>query len=328
MFRKKSLQIIAVLFTVVAMVAAAFSARAEDVPQVVLDSRNGVVRVVIFTPDGMAMSMGTGFCIGSTDEVYVVTNAHVVDPSDDSIQPEIRVYYETGRYVKAVVYDQSFKQDLAVLQLEEEIPGAQILPLQTERIYVGTAAYALGFPGSVDEASGDFENYIQGSSVFVADKDALSLTGGSIASIRNSTTVGNASSIVKTLQTTTAISGGNSGGPLLDKNGCVVGINTFVGLDENGSISPGVGFAVHVEELMMFLDSNGIYYTVAMQNNIETEPQPEMQPETEQFSTTAILLIAFFGVALMEGIIIIVLMVHNQKNTANNVKFLSIRENE
>lgn len=51
MFKRKSLQIISVLFVVMAMVAAAFSARAEDVPREVLDSRNGVVRVLVSTPE-------------------------------------------------------------------------------------------------------------------------------------------------------------------------------------------------------------------------------------------------------------------------------------
>lgn len=172
------------------------------------------------------------------------------------------------------------------------------------------AAYALGFPGSADQAVGDWDNYIQGSSDFVADKDALSVTGGSIASIRDSSTVGvEVSSMVKTLQTTTAISGGNSGGPLLDKTGCVMGVNTFVGVDQTGAIAPGMGFAVHVEELMTFLDASGICYTVDSQDSLEQASQPE----TGRFTTTTLLFIVFIGVVLIEGIILIIVLVRHQK---------------
>lgn len=235
---------------VVVMAVVALPTHAEDVPKAVLDSRNGVVRVVT-VQDGL--SLGSGFCIGIQNEMYVATNFHVINVSDDNReQLEIRVYYETGKYVQASVYAQSPEQDLAVLRLEGEIPGVQILPLQTERIPVGMAAYALGFPGSADQAVGDLEKYIQGSSDIVADKDALSVTGGSIAYIRESSGEGDTNRKVKTLQTTTAISGGNSGGPLVDKKRLCGGVNTFVGVDKIGAIAPGMGFAMHVEELMTF----------------------------------------------------------------------------
>lgn len=306
-FLKIKRLIIISMFGVI-MVVATIPIHAEDVPQVVVDSRNGVVRVVTFSPEGF--SLGTGFFVGIQEKMYVVTNFHVINVNhDNSVLQEIRVYYETGKYVKAVLYAQSTDQDLALLKLEEDIPNSWILPLQTERVSVGMASYALGFPGSADQVSGDWDKYLQGSSDFVADKDALSVTGGSIASIRVSTKVGNDGGAVKTLQTTAAISGGNSGGPLVDKNGYVIGVNTLAGVDESGSITPGMGFAVHVEELMEFLDANGVWYSIALQEDIE-----QVAPvNTKRFSSATVLSIVFFGVVQVE-MIIIFLITYKQKN--------------
>lgn len=105
--------------------------------------------------------------------------------------------------------------------------------------------WALGFPGGADILTGQE----------AAGVDEMTVTDGIVSAIKTSRVVGTASQDVQLVQTNTAINQGNSGGPMLDEHGNVVGVNT-VGVDGAQNING----AVHVVELINVLEANGIPY--------------------------------------------------------------------
>ena len=109
----------------------------------------------------------------------------------------------------------------------------------------GERVYALGFPGSADRL---FE-----STGSIADD--VTITDGIIGAVRNSIVVGTGERPVSTLQMNVSIFFGNSGGPLLNEKGVVVGINTFGSAEDTNMTG-----AVSVSELFPMLDQNGIPY--------------------------------------------------------------------
>ncbi|MEM9495264.1 MAG: Do family serine endopeptidase [Pseudomonadota bacterium] len=158
-----------------------------------------------------AVSLGSGFIIDAKG--IVVTNNHVIDNAD-----EISVTLSDGREFKATVRGRDRETDLAVLELDG---GGTKFPYVSfgddARARVGDWVIAIGNPfglgGSVtvgivsarnrDIQSGQYDDYIQ---------------------------------------TDAAINRGNSGGPLFDLNGSVIGVNTAIYSQTGGSV--GVGFAV------------------------------------------------------------------------------------
>lgn len=242
-----------VVCLVLSMICAMPAYAASDVPSLVMEAREGVVRIIVPMADGFAM--GTGFVVGTEDEYYVVTNHHVIDGATESIY----IYYDTGKRVEAEVYDISASRDLAILEPKRSIPNVTILPLQTDDFDSGGAVYALGYPGAADMLTGDYFIY-QDYNDIIADKASMTITDGIISSIKEAYMVGDTTSAVQIIQTNTAINGGNSGGPLLDKAGNVVGINTYGIVVDN---TAGINGCVHVSELMSVLRSNHIDYLTA-----------------------------------------------------------------
>ena len=158
-----------------------------------------------------AVSLGSGFIIDSKG--IVVTNNHVIDNADD-----ISVTLHDGREFKATIRGRDRETDLAVLQLDT---GGVTLPAVTfgdsERARVGDWVIAVGNPFGL------------GGSVTVG-----------IISARNRNI--DAGDFDDFIQTDAAINRGNSGGPLFDVNGRVIGVNTAIFSQTGGSV--GVGFAV------------------------------------------------------------------------------------
>lgn len=179
-------------------------------------------RTVTITAEGTNFtSTGSGFFID--DNGTLVTCYHVIDGADE-ITAEIA---SGGKYTVETVVDCSELYDIAVLQLE--LSGNDYLPKCTSAVRTGETVYAVG--SSLGFLDGSFSN-------------------GVISSA--SRTVGT----IKCLQTTASISSGNSGGPLVNEYGEVVGVNAFsyasgddlnlaismdtvdqLGMDKNWSIS-------------------------------------------------------------------------------------------
>ncbi|WP_334175157.1 DegQ family serine endoprotease [Pseudoxanthobacter sp.] len=155
-------------------------------------------------------SLGSGFVIDPAG--IVVTNNHVIDGAD-----EITVNFSDGTKLKAEVVGRDKKTDLAVLKVKPEKPLKAVDLGDSNKIRVGDWVMAIGNPFGL------------GGTVTLG-----------IVSARNRNI--NAGPYDDFIQTDTAINRGNSGGPLFDMYGKVIGINTAIISPSGGSI--GIGFAI------------------------------------------------------------------------------------
>ncbi len=168
--------------------------------------------------------VGSGFVIDAAG--HIATNFHVVDGAQT-----ITVSFDdqVGRTATLVGADPS--NDLAVLQVEA--PPELLVPVtlgRSDNLQVGQRAVAIGNP------FGQFER---------------TLTTGVISALDRSLQTEGEREISGLIQTDTAINRGNSGGPLLDSAGRVIGINSAI-FSPSGT-SAGVGFAIPVETLQRVL---------------------------------------------------------------------------
>ena len=165
-------------------------------------------------PAPVPSGMGTGFFI---DQYHIVTNYHVVKERNG--KADIKVYSYNYPFViddvTLIGYDE--EADIAVLRINKDIPHS-VLKWETERPYAGQESWAIGHGAG----------------------QIWSITYGIISSTYRPNY--SLSTFVHYWQTDTVINSGNSGGPLLDENGHVIGVNTLI-------ISPtkfyvGYGYAV------------------------------------------------------------------------------------
>ncbi|MBB3998487.1 Do family serine endopeptidase [Aureimonas pseudogalii] len=155
-------------------------------------------------------SLGSGFVIDPAG--IVVTNNHVIADAD-----EISVNFADGSKLDATVVGVDTKTDLAVLKVEPKAPLRAVAFGNSEEVRIGDWVMAIGNPFGL------------GGSVTVG-----------IVSARNRNI--NAGPYDNFIQTDAAINRGNSGGPLFDMYGNVVGINTAIISPTGGSI--GLGFSI------------------------------------------------------------------------------------
>lgn len=201
----------------------------------------GVARVVLVATDGTEayfVGHGSGFAVAPDK---ILTNAHVVELAREEKNLVIGVIPSEGRKTyggRIIAYSPG--NDLALIQLEE---GR--LPVST--FYAGAVddgqhVTAIGYPGTVDRAQG------LGLKQMV-EPLATVKTSGNISS-------GRASQSFDTILHTAPLAAGNSGGPLIDDCGRVLGVNSF------GSVSDGndaeFGFAVSWREIASFLRQAGV----------------------------------------------------------------------
>jgi hypothetical protein len=214
-------------------------ARAEQ--QDIAAAARGVVRVAIVATDGSeAYFVGHGSGIAVAPD-KVLTNAHVVELTREEKNLVIGVIPSEGRKSyggRVIAYSPG--NDLALIQLEE---GS--LPVSTfyaGAVSDGSHVTAIGYPGNVDRAQG------LGLKQMVEPLGTVK-TSGTISAGRSSQTF-------DTLLHTAPLAAGNSGGPLVDDCGRVLGVNSF------GSVSDGAdaefGFAVSWREVASFLRQAGV----------------------------------------------------------------------
>ncbi|MEZ5844900.1 MAG: Do family serine endopeptidase [Hyphomicrobiaceae bacterium] len=167
-------------------------------------------------------SLGSGFVIDGK-EGLIVTNYHVIDGAD-----EITANFADGSALKVdKVLGRDSKTDLALLKVTPKKPLAEVRFGSVQGLRVGDWVMAIGNPFGL------------GGSVSV----------GIISAKQRDIQTGPYDDY---LQTDAAINKGNSGGPLFDMNGEVVGINTAIISPTGGSI--GIGFAVPADVAMVVID--------------------------------------------------------------------------
>ena len=228
------------------------------------DVRNSVVMIYSYVQltDGQAAAgMGTGFAIGTPGKPveYIVTNGHVVEygyaiprQRNDVARAGVQVYYSAAEndYVSAevVYYSPSYEKDVAILKLPSATDKREAVAIKdADKVKIGDTAYALGYPG-VASSSQQFNTY---------DKDDITLTKG-IVSKRTKP----AWSDYDAFQMDVYINHGNSGGPLVDEQGLLIGINSSGAVDEQGKLE-GVNFAITSAEIVRILDDQRVQYTMA-----------------------------------------------------------------
>lgn len=213
-----------------------------DASDISAATRN-VVRVVVYSgAEGQRtiISIGSGVVVAPDK---IVTNAHVVDQAriDESVTFVV-VPSEGSQSYDATLKAALPGKDLALLQLS----GGSLVPASffTGVVPDGSDVFAIGYPASVDVA------------LEQSEEDAL--RPQMPVKARGSVSAGRSSKSVDSILHTAPIAPGNSGGPLVDACGRVVGINSF------GSVADGGGaefyFAVSNRELSTFLADQGVSF--------------------------------------------------------------------
>ncbi|MEG1474005.1 MAG: trypsin-like peptidase domain-containing protein, partial [Christensenella sp.] len=234
-------KIIAVCITVVLLLTTTL-AFATDAPAPVLNARSATTYITVENPEFGAS--GSGFMIGDTDTVeYVVTNHHVVEGTGNVFT----VFYGHYTPVNATIAIDLPVIDLCVLKLDTPIKDAQPLTLYDgdPTKLVGSGVYALGFPGVADDLFSRSDSVI----------NDVTMTDGIISAVKASNSFGTGERPITALQMNVSINHGNSGGPLVNERGVVVGINTIGSLEDQNLTG-----AICISELLNTLDEKGISY--------------------------------------------------------------------
>jgi serine protease Do len=163
-----------------------------------------------------AQSLGSGFVIDPTG--IVITNNHVVGDANDIV-----VIFTDGRKLKAKVIGKDSKVDVAVLKVESDKPLKTVKFGDSDKMRVGDGVMAVGNPFGLGET----------------------VTAGIISARNRNIDSGPYDDF---LQTDASINKGNSGGPLFNLQGEVIGINTAILSPSGGSI--GIGFATPSASVM------------------------------------------------------------------------------
>ncbi len=167
-----------------------------------------------FGGGGTQQAQGSGFVYD--EQGHVITNQHVVSGAQS-----IKVTFWNGKTYTATVVGSDPSTDLAVLKVDA--PASFLEPLalaDSSQLEVGDGVIAIGSPFGLEET----------------------VTTGIVSALRRQITAPNNFAIDNAIQTDAAINHGNSGGPLLDMNGKVIGVTSQIESESGGN--DGVGFAV------------------------------------------------------------------------------------
>jgi len=174
-------------------------------------------QVTFFGRTSERQSSGSGVIISS--DGTIVTNNHVVEGADDLV-----VILSDGTELPATLISNDIFADLAVLKVDGFMPAVAVIG-DSDNLKSGETVIAIGSP------LGEFRNTV---------------TVGVISATGRMLDTGNGYFMEDLLQTDAAINQGNSGGPLVNLNGEVIGINTLVVRGGNGgsAVAEGLGFAI------------------------------------------------------------------------------------
>jgi serine protease Do len=210
-------------------------------------------------------SAGTGSII--TEDGLIITNAHIFTRKDSSLMRNIYVFLKPDRVTgntqedlrrryqgRVLAYDVPL--DLALVEIENvDVPLAQVGFGDSDKIVVGDQAYAIGHP----EQGG-----------------LWSLTTG-VISAHHSNYGGVPGKNL--FQTEASINRGNSGGPLLDEDGAMIGINSMIARKaEDGLAITAVNFAIKSNVAINWIKGQG-YRVAAFE---AAQPEPRQEPAKEE----------------------------------------------
>ena len=164
-------------------------------------------------------ALGSGFVIDKAG--HIVTNYHVVEGAKS-----VDVSFSNNESKKAKVIGVDPSTDIAVLQVDAHARALTPLPLgNSDSVHVGDSVVAIGNPFGYDRT----------------------VTTGIVSALQRVIQAPNSYSIDHVIQTDAALNKGNSGGPLLDARGEVIGVNSQISTGGSGtSGNVGIGFAVPI----------------------------------------------------------------------------------
>lgn len=172
-------------------------------------------------PEKELVGEGTGFIV--SEDGIIVTNRHVVSVDG----AEIKISTNTGNEFNAEILDIDPLLDLALLKISDSSWEGNIEPLNlgdSDNVQVGQTVIAIG------NALGEFQNSVSVGVISGLNRTLIAASNGSAEIIED------------LIQTDAAINSGNSGGPLINLEGEVIGINTAVSSGEN------LGFAIPINQ--------------------------------------------------------------------------------
>jgi putative serine protease PepD len=190
----------------------------------------GVVDIVVNTSSGGfgdqgAQAEGSGFVVDTAGDI--VTNEHVVAGATS-----IKVTFQDGKTAKATLVRTDPSTDVAVVKVS--VSSSELHPLtfaSSAAVQVGQPVAAIGSPFGLPET----------------------LTSGIVSALNRTITAPNNYSISGAIQTDAPINHGNSGGPLLNTGGQVIGVNAQIESDSGGN--DGVGFAIPSDSVKSVADT-------------------------------------------------------------------------
>lgn len=276
---------------------------AANVNEQIQNAKNAVVQVMVCVKDPYGnwtnLVAGTGFLVGTeANAQYVITNDHVAHATstewlnDDiakgmqtisqqteytKIKTKVRVVLKRDSYIDASIVQSSSDADLAILKLEQPIYNrapivlnATTEPQSTEKVY------ALGFPGLVQSYQDDK----------IYTSDDVTVTDGSVSKVAASSVP--TGSPITYINHSAAISEGNSGGPLLNEEGEVIGVNEWGSTTGDTSYY----YSIQIKEVTDLLDAMGIDYmksgdSVAEADGDNTDAASDSETETTAVTESA-----------------------------------------
>ena len=166
-------------------------------------------------------ALGSGFVIDKAG--HIVTNYHVVRGANS-----IQVSFSNNEHFKAKVVGVDPSTDSAVLQVKVKSRALKSLPLgNSDSVRVGDQVIAIGNPFGLDR----------------------SVTAGIVSAVQRRIEAPNQLSISHVIQTDAALNHGNSGGPLLNAQGQVIGVNAQIETGGQSQGNVGIGFAIPINTI-------------------------------------------------------------------------------
>ena len=215
---------------------------AQNVDSVVAISTT--IQTTMYGQSAQGKSSGSGFIL--TEDGYVITNYHVVEGAT-----AIEVVCHNGTSYVAQLVGQDSTNDLAVLKVDAtDLPAATVG--SSSNLIIGDMVVAIGNP---------------------LGELTATQTVGYVSGINREVTTDN--TIISMIQTDAAINAGNSGGPLFNMYGEVIGITTakYSGTTGSGASIEGIGFAIPIDDVMSSISDlidygyvTGAYLGVTVQN--------------------------------------------------------------
>src|SRR5215203_1388794 len=203
--------------------SAAASAGSSTVGQIYKRTSAAVVEITVTSAgqadplggsQGTQQAQGSGFVYDT--QGHVITNQHVVDGAQS-----VSVRFANGKTYSAKVVGSDPSTDIAVIDVDA--PASELNPIEladSSAVEVGDGVIAIGSPFGLEQT----------------------VTTGIVSALHRQITAPNNFTIDDAIQTDAAINHGNSGGPLLDLDGKVIGVNSQIESDSGGN--DGIGFAV------------------------------------------------------------------------------------